>query len=219
MKKYSVIGKIVIMVEKHYKAVVFIMLALIPAIQVLVHCIYSMLPTLIYTEISADGMLSYLGSMAGGLFAILAAILAIYQSRKEMDNADEQGEMQRRLDICPRLQVELIKDSDNDLLFELTIVNCGEKSALDIYLYTTRYKAYLFPHELYRRKVSFDRTIAEYYIDDEDGKFNDEGYPECIFIWCRDIDNNLICHDFRLSNGNGEQMIYELKNKLEYEED
>lgn len=219
MKKYSVIGKIVIMVEQHYKAVIMTMLVLIPAIQILVHCMYSVYPPLFDTEISADGMLSYLGSMAGGLFAVLAAILAIYQSRKEMDNAEEQSELQRRLDVCPRLQVELIKDSDNDLLFELTIVNCGEKSALDIYLYTTRYKAYLFPHELYRRKVSFDREMAEYYIDDEGGKFNDAGYPEYILICCRDIDNNLICHDFRISNGNGEQLIYELEDKLRYEED
>ena len=78
---------------------IFFIIVLFPTV---VWLMYSVLPTIFYTEITADGMLSYFGSAVGGLIAIFAAFIAIYQSRIEMEASQEESEQQRLADISRR---------------------------------------------------------------------------------------------------------------------
>lgn len=203
------------LLEKHYKKILYVILTIMIAIPVIVWLMYSVMPSIVSTEISADGMLSYLGSTLGGAIALIAAVIAVIQSNKEMEANQKQTEKQHQSDIFPRLQVELETHEYNKELFKLTLVNCGEKSALDIYLYSKHFKAFLLPRERYECFVSFtENEDGVYRIDEPNFKRDIEGYPEEIFIQCRDIDDTMWQLSFKSYSEEGPH-IYEMKEKEE----
>lgn len=214
-KKQGFIMNIVGIISKHYKKILFTVLAMMVAFPVIVWLMYSVLPPIFETDISADGMLSYLGSILGGVTALVAALIAVYQSRKEMEAAQEQAEEQHKSDIRPRIQIELEMAGYNKKIFWASITNCGEKSAFDIYLCEERMNAFLLPHKEHKEPICFEKVGEVRRIDIPCDERDEEGYPYEISVGCRDIDSNSLRFHFKYYPQDGQREYY--LEKYEYE--
>ena len=214
-KKKGFITNMAETISEHYKKILTTVLAMMVAFPVIVWLMYSVLPPIFETDISADGMLSYLGSILGGVTALVAALIAVYQSRTEMEADQEQAEEQHKSDIRPRIQVELEKTDYNEKIFWLSITNCGEKSAFDIYLCEERMKAFLLPHEEHKGPISFEKVDGVRRIDIPCDERDEEGYPYEISVGCRDIDSNSLRFHFKYYPQDGQREYY--LEKYEYE--
>lgn len=214
-KKKGFITNIAEIVGKHCTKILITMSAMMVVFPVIVWLMYSVLPPIFETDISADGMLSYLGSILGGVTALVAAVIAVYQSRKEMEAAQEQAEEQHKSDIRPRIQVELEKTNYNEKVFWVSITNCGEKSAFDIYLCEERMKAFLLPHKEHKDLICFEESGETRRIDIPCDERDKEGYPYEVSVGCRDIDSNSLRFHFKYYPQDGQREYY--LEKYEYE--
>lgn len=86
-------------------------------------------PRGIYTEITADGALSFLGEVISG--GVFAAIIAWWQHRRE----NRHGLDKRRNETSPNIQIKLERNTGNT--YAVAVSNCGEKDAVRICLNTT----------------------------------------------------------------------------------
>lgn len=124
--------KILQFVERHIKQIVILIALAAVCAPILVWLCYSVLPTFIYTEITADGMLSYLGTIIGGGVSLFVAIVALYQAGVIHRLGQEQADLKRRQDICPSLQISLSIIGEG---YFLDIQNHSTNPAIGIYLF------------------------------------------------------------------------------------
>ena len=199
--KHTLIEKISLFIEKHFKRIIVGFCMLILIVPILIWLCYSLIPSYIPTEFSADGLLSFFGGILGVGASILVALVALYQSKKANDATEELEIEKRRNQIKPYLQVELIKLSDN--LFEITITNHSPNAALGVYLFEYPLFPAVTNRKNEKRKIVFSpNDNKNLYISDSWFEKCDDDVPKEIQLYFLDIDNNVLSQKFQRDEGN-----------------
>lgn len=160
---------------------------------------YSIIPIKIETEISADGMLGYCGSVISGTLSLFVAGIALYQSKKARDFEEEKSLKQRREQIKPCLQ--LIVEKADKSIFKLTIQNISSNSAIGVYLYEYLFLPIVKGNSKATKKFTVNgKSTVLLNIDEFYCEFSKTGYPKNINLIYADIDNNLISEDYTLNS-------------------
>ena len=195
MKK-SLIDMLSSFFEKHFKKVIAVLVISILVVPIIIWLCYSVFPTFIPTNFSADGLLNFFGTLVGSFSALLVGMVALYQGKKTIDITEELEIQKRRDEIRPYLQVQLCCIDRN--LFEIIIVNHSTHPAIGVYIFENALFSAVSGSETKRKQLSFgeyNSTILA--VDDYWYELNQNNYPKSINIVYFDVDNNIISQDFR----------------------
>ena len=119
---------------KKYRTIFFIVAVIISTVvSFYIGISFALVNTNLMTTFSSDSVLSFLGTIIGASASFAVAIIALYQSKKANELAEELEIDKRRNDIKPFLQVE-VKKLDSEF-FELTVINHSSNVALGVYLF------------------------------------------------------------------------------------
>lgn len=184
-------------VEKHYKKIIIMLLILIIIVPILVWLFYSFLDIPVYTDISADGMLGYLGSIIAAFASLLVAIVAVWQVKRTIDAEKQLASAERRKTICPSIQIEVKELLEADGVFELTIHNTSNYAAEGIWLYEYAFLPFIKPNESKKKRFSLGTSAkGDLIVDESYCDITTDGYPEVITLIYSDIYKNTISQDF-----------------------
>ena len=199
-------GKIIKIVEKYEKAILIALVAAVFLGPVIIWLFYSVIPTFLVTDISADGMLGYWGNMFSGCVSILVAVIALYQAGLIHRLEQEKSADERKQQICPKLQVALKKKGN---YFDLFIGNNAPFRAVGVYLFEYNMAPTVAENKHVKKRVVFQDSAPNGYIAIDSGYYelDDNGYPKSLVFCFTDIDNNLIEQEFRLVEGNQYEFV------------
>lgn len=188
-------------IETHFWRIVIILAAISVLAPVAVWLCYGAEKTVIITEISADGMLGYIGSIIGGVVSMMVAIIALYQAEKIHERDEEKAFNDRLVEIRPNLYLEMDKINDS---FEVRISNGGMYRAIGVYMFAYDFAPLVEPGKRVKRRVEFRDESEKGYltIDSSYYDVSEDGYPKRVELCFLDIDRNLYIQEFRLVEGN-----------------
>ena len=183
---------------KHIGIILIIVIIVCLLIPVFVCLCYDLLPlwfgkALIKTNITADGMLGYLGASIGCMVAVSIALIGVYREKKHDDENECLRIDNRRREIKPHLQVKL--KSREDGTFDVVFYN-HNNIALDVYFIDRNVLPYVRKGQQKTIKVCFDFSkdiFDAYYFECE---MNGD-YPEFFWIFYKNIDGNVISEKFQ----------------------
>lgn len=214
MKK-SIFELISIFIEKHLKKGVLILVVATILIPFIVWLLYA-LPPIIHTDISADGILAYLGVVLSGSVSLLVACIALYQSNKIVE-LQKEVDLENRLDkILPRLQINIEHKND---YYTISVINYGEFPAIQIYLYeyllfqTVEINKKKSKHFSFNSENKSILNVDEFYFN-----INDRSQIMGLEIYYYDVDGNFIAQEFTLNDDggyNGEKPYYVIRKDIE----
>ena len=185
--KKPLFDKIANIIEKKFGVIIVVFLILAVGFPVVVWLCYSVVSCKIYTDISADGMLGYLGTVLGSFSSVFVAFIAIYQSNRSVHLEELSNYRLRKKEICPSLQIEINIIQKN--IYELQITNYGQCTAIDIYIFEYAFIHHVSAGETKRKRFTVGiskcgvLSIDESYIE-----INSGGFPQIITLVYGDID-------------------------------
>lgn len=201
MKK-SIFEVIAQCVEKHFWIMAIILATAAIAAPIVVWLFYSVFPAFCSTEITADGMLGYIGTIVSGVLTFFLACVAIYQGKRNAELERELADWVRRNEMKPSLRISLIKLED-PTLFALSINNDGTSPALNVWLYDYPTFPIIRGGHSAEKRIGFgDTDAAGFVIDPYYVEWNEDEYPKKIDLIYRDIDNNVLAQTFKCVEGN-----------------
>ena len=198
-------------IDKHLRCVVFIIIIAAIIFPLLVTCLYSCKKPLIIPDISADALLTYLGSIFGWCIALVTAAITLFQARKVQEMGIQAMEDSRKTEIKPSITL-IVEQGDDPGTFEFYFYNSSNYDAIGIYMFDTA----LFPllkrqDDRHKNLVFGDgihsgKAISVGLADDR--LLSENGLPKTIELFYFDIDHNLITETFR-SYKDGHSIGYE----------
>lgn len=196
------LDKLIRFIGKNMKQIIAAIAVAAVCAPVLVWLCYSVLPPVIYTEITADGMLSYLGTVIGSAVALVVAVVALYQAGMIHKLEQEQADMKRRQEICPSLQMDIFAAAPGVCF--MTVSNNSDYPAVGMFLFEYSYAPLIRNDKPVKKNVVFreSEVTGSLYVDPCYVELNEEGYPRKIDLYYTDIDRNTIFQQFRLVEGN-----------------
>lgn len=180
---------------KHIGAILLIVITICVLIPLFVHLCYDGSGNvLIKTEITADGMLGYLGASVGSVVALAIALIGICREKKHEEEAEELRKDNRKNEIRPRFHIEFKLREDG--CFDVVLSNHNKHPAFDIYFVDRNILPFVKEGNPKKIKVCFDFSndaLDAYYFDcDLDGD-----YPKDFYLIYTDIDGNIISEKFK----------------------
>lgn len=170
----------------------------------------------IFSNISDDSMVSYIGTIITGIVSILCSFLSLYENKKKTEAEEEISKLKYRDSIRPALSVKLNKIEDD--LFKIIIENISSNYAKNIYLYQYPILSDVKNSCIEQKLIVFsDRTVPNAVSIDDDNYYTMEnGYPKRLHLIFNDIDNNQISQEFMLTpNNEYEALPVEYDNELQ----
>ena len=161
---------------------------------------------------TAMGVLQYLGTLLCGTATVYVASKALTESKRANDLSDDLATSKRRQEIAPYLTPSV--ENRNANWIELHVTNQTGNPALGVLFNGYDFVSIIRGGKAVERFVSFgkceDHEIPAIAIPASEIGETDEGYPRRIeLIYC-DIDNNVICQTFALTeNYDYVQVSYE----------
>jgi hypothetical protein len=201
MEKYQSIANFI---KKHLiKCIVFFIICAV-VMPIIVMLAYRYSWHLIQpNEITADGMLSYIGAIFGGALTLFVAIIAIAQGYSTFRSESERLYKKRRDHIIPNLQIALRYDEK----IELQISNLGDYAAINIYTYGYSFLFHFIKAGDTRTiKISFEdasENETESAIDGLGFGIDEDDFLKKINLFYSDIDNNYYNQYFVRDSANG----------------
>ena len=200
MKK-DLFERIALWTEKYFKLALCFFAVLVLIIPLLVWFFYNVIPIKVQTDISADGMLSYCGSVIAGLLTLFLTCIAFYQGKKNSEMEFEYMYESRKVQIKPSLLIKIIPQPDN--VFEIIVENNGESAAINIYIGGMPLFPCIKGHDKRLGKFSIGKSeTGTISLDERNFSFSENGYPKEIDLEFADIDNNYIVQVFYLIEDN-----------------
>lgn len=192
----KIINNIVKIIEKYYKTILIVAAMTVVLVPVLVWLFYSVLDIRIETDISADGMLAYIGTIFNSIISLFIIFLSIYESKKRTDLEEEKRIDIRRKEIHPDLYISINKLVANK--YSLKISNCSDNSAVDVYVYEYR----IFPVVKANSDVCKEIFLGGdnekgIVIDESYFDLNDDEYPKAIVLGYYNTDHEMVTDTFR----------------------
>lgn len=199
--KLSLLKKLASFVEAHFWHILIVIATVTVLAPILVWLCYGTEKPIIRTEISADGMLGYLGSIIGGAVSMMVAIVALYQAEKIHERDVDRAIDEHLNEIRPNLYLEMEKKDD---CMEVKISNCGKFRAIGVYLFAYDFAPLIEPDKRVKRRVEFRDESEKGYltVDTSFYEVDENGYPEKVTLYYKDVDRNLYVQSFRLTEGN-----------------
>ncbi|MDR0854116.1 MAG: hypothetical protein LBN34_07090 [Clostridiales Family XIII bacterium] len=184
-----------------------ILLVIIVSVPIAINVIYQR-NLLVYSFLfSADGILSYSGSIIAALATIAVAIIAVMQSIKIYELEAAERVAKRKAEIKPVLCIELMMYKN---YFNLIISNTAKYPAMGLYTFDyVLISPYVKGEDETSRKFTFciddeaDREGAMQ-LDGTKWDVNSKGYPRKINIFYSDANSNYYSQDFiRVTDNDG----------------
>ena len=105
--------------EQHTLRYIALLIVIAILIPVFVWLCYSVFPAVIETEITADGMLAYLGAIVGSIASLTLAAIAIRQNQLNQEIQEDAAIKKRQDDIRPEIYVKVKENGDTyDLILK-----------------------------------------------------------------------------------------------------
>lgn len=182
---------------KKYKTIFFIVTVIISTVvSFYIGISFALVNKNLMKTFSSDSVLSFLGAIIGASASFAVAIIALYQSKKANELAEELEIDKRRAKIRPCLQVEIIA-LDGEI-FEIVITNHSSNAALGVYLFEYP----LFPavtiKKEERRKIVFSHQDNNcLHVSEEHFDSCEDGTPKELLLVYLDADNNVLVQKFQ----------------------
>lgn len=193
--------------EQHTLRYIALLIVIAILIPVFVWLCYSVFPAVIETEITADGMLTYLGAIVGSIASLTLAAVAIRQNQLNQEIQEDAAIKKRQDDIRPEIYVKVKENGDS---YDLILKNNSSHTASNIYLFDIAILGLLGPGSEKRVKFTFDETNGSgFFIDGIDMRRNEEGFPTYILLQCYDEDRNLLVVEYTVSDAGEGYIVHD----------
>lgn len=155
----------------------FLLILAVSAVTVLlVWVCYNVLPPKIITDITADGMIGFIGNIIGSSVAVF---IAFFTAKYEKENIILENELEldkHRNEILPLFNIEL--KEFNESTYSILIQNNSTRKAIDLYLFEYPLVPLIKSETQIKRKIStcdFNNSnflfIDDFYLNKAEGKF------------------------------------------------
>lgn len=190
--------KIVLWFKNNPRKAISFYVILIILIPILVWISYPSGKVLFFTQISADGMLSYFATAIGSGVALLVGLIALYEgdlNRKQLEQLEID---KRRKSIRPNVSITIEKQYEESTYFNIEISNYSMNVARKVCVWDSLL-FYAIKNESKYKFISFNEEVKDasiQYVHEYDYKLNDYGYPKTLTLIYFDVDDNIIKHTF-----------------------
>ena len=190
--------KIVLWFKNNPRKAISFYVILIILIPILVWILYPSGKVLFFTQISADGMLSYFATAIGSGVALLVGLIALYEgdlNRKQLEQLEID---KRRKSIRPNVSITIEKQYEESTYFNIEISNYSMNVARKVCVWDSLL-FYAIKNESKYKFISFNEEVKDasiQYVHEYDYKLNDYGYPKTLTLIYSDVDDNIIRHTF-----------------------
>ena len=187
-------------IDKHLISIVVIIIIVALISPFLVTWLYSWEKPLIYSDISADALLTYLGSIFGWCIALLAAAITVFQARKVVEMEKQAADDSRRTEIKPSIAI-IVEEGYDSGTFVFQFFNSSNYDAHGIYIFDSPLFPLLKRQDHRQKNITFDinsnsKKAIKVHLNDGQ-QLPENGLPKQIEIFYFDIDHNLISETFR----------------------
>ena len=187
-------------IDKHLQCIVTIIIVAAISFPLLVTWLYSWKNPIIHTGISADALLTYLGSIFGWCIALITAAITLFQARKVQEMGIDAAADSRRTEIKPSITI-IVEEGCEPGTFDFYFYNSSNYDAIGIYFFDIALFPLLKQQDKRKKNIHFGensisgKAIAVSLPDDI--QLSENGLPKEIVLFYFDIDHNLITEKYR----------------------
>lgn len=188
-------------------AVIAIGCVLLIIAPILITVCYNITPKLIYTDLSAGDMLSFIGTSIAALIALGSLIIAIlFNIQEKIEKMYE-----RLAKFKPKITLEALYENDH---LKIKVMNVGYYSFSDLRLEDSNLSKYVAPGEIVSKEYALNNGLYDFLYSERSLK---KGYyPEELLISATDFDENERQLLYVFSNDQKQQnyFTYEYKEEI-----
>ena len=188
-------------------AVIAIGCVLLIIAPILITVCYNITPKLIYTDLTAGDMLSFIGTSIAALIALGTLIIAILFNRQE-----KIAKMyQQFAKFKPKIILEA-RYKNNRL--KIRITNIGDYYFSDVYIENSNISRYIAPGKIVTKEYDFNNGTYDFLF--ENGELMDGYYPKVLLISATDFYGNdrQLLYKFSKDQSQQSYFIYEYKEEI-----
>ena len=188
-------------------AVIAIGCVLLIIAPILITVCYNITPKLIYTDLTAGDMLSFIGTSIAALIALGTLIIAILFNRQE-----KIGKMYERFaKFKPKIILEALYKNNH---LKIRITNIGDYCFSDVYIENRNISRYIVPGKTVEKEYDFNNGTYDFLF--ENGELMDDYYPKVLLISATDFYGNdrQLLYKFSKDQSQQNYFIYEYKEEI-----
>lgn len=188
-------------------AVIAIGCVLLIIAPILITVCYNITPKLIYTDLTAGDMLSFIGTSIAALIALGTLIIAILFNRQE-----KIGKMYERFaKFKPKIILEALYKNNR---LKIKLKNIGDYSFSDVYIENSNISRYIAPGDIVIKEYDFNNGTYDFLF--ENGELMDDYYPEVLLISATDFYGNdrQLLYKFSKDQNQQNYFTYEYKEEI-----
>lgn len=188
-------------------AVIAIGCVLLIIAPILITVCYNITPKLIYTDLTAGDMLSFIGTSIAALIALGSLTIAILFNRQEKIAKMYQQFAQFK----PKIILEALYKNNR---LKIKLKNIGDYSFSDVYIENSNISRYIAPGDIVIKEYDFNNGTYDFLF--ENGELMDDYYPEVLLISATDFDENARQLLYKFSKDQNQQnyFTYEYKEEI-----
>lgn len=188
-------------------AVIAIGCVLLIIAPILITVCYNITPKLIYTDLTAGDMLSFIGTSIAALIALGTLIIAILFNRQE-----KIAKMyQQFAKFKPKIILEALYKNNR---LKIRITNIGDYYFSDVYIENRSISRYIAPGKTVTKEYDFNNGTYDFLF--ENGELMDDYYPKVLLISATDFYGNdrQLLYKFSKDQNQQDYFIYEYKEEI-----
>lgn len=188
-------------------AVIAIGCVLLIIAPILITVCYNITPKLIYTDLTAGDMLSFIGTSIAALIALGTLIIAILFNRQE-----KIGKMYERFaKFKPKIILEALYKNNH---LKIRITNIGDYYFSDVYIENRNISRYIVPGKTVEKEYDFNNGTYDFLF--ENGELMDDYYPKVLLISATDFYGNdrQLLYKFSKDQNQQNYFTYEYKEEI-----
>lgn len=188
-------------------AVIAIGCVLLIIAPILITVCYNITPKLIYTDLTAGDMLSFIGTSIAALIALGSLTIAILFNRQEKIAKMYQQFAQFK----PKIILEALYKNNR---LKIKLKNIGDYSFSDVYIENSNISRYIAPGDIVIKEYDFNNGTYDFLL--ENGELMDDYYPEVLLISATDFDENARQLLYKFSKDQNQQNYFTYEYKEEF---
>ena len=168
--------------------------------------------------VTIDGVLGYIGSVVGGVSALVVAFIGIKKEKDIQENKEEKQIELRRQAIKPTINLtfKMEEDEEGNEIIIYTFSNHSDFHALNPYFETVNAGAYISKNHPLKISVSINNKscLSDFYLTKSENDLFENKLPKTVSLVFTDMDNNVIMQDFECYFEDGKYLY--LPKEIEY---